>query len=531
MHGSYRLVVAAGAAILGLAVGSALAQKPGGTLRVSNSANPTSMSIHEEVSITTVQAAMPLFNNLVMFDPAIARNSPESIIPELAESWGWDAAGTKLTFKLRAGVKWHDGKPMTAKDVQCTWHRVNGKEPDYYRKNPRRIWYTNLKEVTVNGDHEATFHLERPQPALLSMLASGMAPVFPCHVAAKDMRTNPIGTGPFKFVEFKSNELVRLVRNPDYWKPGRPYLDAVESRIIPNRSTRSLALVAGEIDMTSTGDVNAPLMKDFAAQAPHVYCKLGPTNVSSNVLINKARAPFDNPQLRRALMLGLDRQGFIDIMSHGQSSISGVMQAAPEGVWGMPKDVLETLPGYSGTLEQRQAEARKIMESLGYGPQNRIKIKVSTRDFSTYKEPAVILVDQLNKLYFEAELEIIESTIWFGRAARQDFTVAFNLSGVAIDDPDVTITENFACKSDNNFTKYCNPEVDKLLEEQSGERDPAKRKALVWQIERVLAEEVARPIISHGRAAQCWQPYVKGFVRQENSIYNHWRLEQVWLDR
>ena len=107
----------------------------------------------------------------------------------------------------------------------------------------------------------------------------------------------------------------------------------------------------------------------------------------------------------------------------------------------------------------------------------------------------------------------------------------YHLTGTAIDDPDVTITENFACKSDNNFTKYCNPEVDKRLAAQSAELDPEKRRTMVWDIERLLAEEIARPIYSHGRAAQCWQPHLRGYVRQENSIYNHWRLEQVWLDK
>ena len=514
-----------------LAPGTAVAQQSGGVLRVGNPANPSSLSIHEEASITTVQSVMAVFNNLVLFDPTNQRNSPETIIPDLAESWAWDAAGTKLTFKLRTGVHWHDGKPFSAKDVQCTWSRLIGKEPDYFRKNPRRIWYENLKDITVDGDTSVTFHLARPQPALLSMLASGMSPVYPCHVAAKDMRTNPIGTGPFKMVEFKSNEVVRLARNPGYWKPGRPYLDGIEHRVIPNRSTRVLALSAGDLHMTSTGDISVPVMKDIASSSPNVVCRLGPTNVSSNILINSARPPFDNLQVRRAVMLGMDRQSFIDIMSQGHSSISGVMMALPEGNFGMPKEVLEKLPGYGGTLESRQTEAKKIMEGLGYGPNKRLKIKVSTRDFSAYKDPAVILVDQLNKIWFDAELEIIESTVWFGRAGRQDYSIAFNLSGMAIDDPDVTITENFACNSDNNFSKYCNPQVDKMLAAQSAERDPEKRKKMVWEIERVLAEDIARPIYSHGRAAQCWQPSVKGYVRQENSIYNHWRLEQVWLER
>ena len=523
--------LASGIVLASLAGAPAVAQKHGGTLRVTSSANPPSLSVHEEVSIVTIQKISPVFSNLIKFDPTKKTNAPEAIIPELAESWTWSADGTKLTFKLRSGVRWHDGKPFSSKDVKCTWDRLTDKEPGFFRKNPRRIWYANLNDVTVDGDSEVTFHLGRPQPSLLTMLASGMSPVYPCHVDARTMRTAPIGTGPFKFKEFRSNEAVRMEKNPDYWKKGFPYLDAIEMRVITNRSTRVLALQAGEVDMTSPGDITVPVMKDINRNAPQIQCTLGPTNVSSNVLINSAKPPFDNPKLRRVVMLGLDRQGFIDIMSHGASSISGVMQALPEGLWGMPKAVLEKLPGYSGTLAERQAEAHKIMSELGYGPNNRLKIKVSTRDFTTYKEPAVILVDQLNKLFFDAELEIIETAIWFGRAARQDYTIAFNLSGVAIDDPDVTITENFHCKSENNFTKYCNPKVDELLEQQSAERDVEKRKQIVFEIERVLAEEIARPIISHGRSAQCWHPYVKGYIRQENSIYNQWRLEALWLDK
>ena len=117
-------------------------------------------------------------------------------MPDLADSWAWDATNTKLTFKLHPGVKWHDGKPFTAKDVQCTWNKLTGKDPDDFRKNPRAIWWQNLKEVTVNGDLEVTFVLNRPQPSFLSLFASGYTPVYPCHVSTKDMRTNPIGTGP-----------------------------------------------------------------------------------------------------------------------------------------------------------------------------------------------------------------------------------------------------------------------------------------------------------------------------------------------
>jgi peptide/nickel transport system substrate-binding protein len=523
-------IVAAMMAIC-FAVPPAAAQKHGGTLRVYISANPSSLSILEEVSFTTVMAAAPVFNGLVVFDPLKPVGGIDTVMPELAESWSWDESGTKLTFKLRQGVKWHDGKPFTAKDVQCTWHWLTGKTDDYFRKNPRRVWWTNLKEVTVDGNHEATFHLARPQPSILALLASGFGVVYPCHVAAKDQRTNPIGTGPFKFVEFKSNEKVRVVRNPDYWKRGLPYLDGVDYTIVANRSTRVLGLIAGAFDLTTAGDITVPIMNDIASQAPHIVCTLGPTNVSANVLVNDKRPPFDNLKLRQAMALALDRQAFITILSQGASTISGNMMPLPEGLWGMPKEKLEALTGYSGTMAERRAQALKIMEELGYSAQKKLSVKVSTRDLAAYKDATVILVDQLNQVHFAAELDIIESSVWFGRAARQDYWVALNLTGSSVDDPDATLVESYACDSEYNFTKYCNPEITRLLEAQSAEREVAKRREIVWEIERILNEDVARPVILHGRSAQCRQPYVKGHVRAANSIYSNWRLEQTWLDK
>jgi peptide/nickel transport system substrate-binding protein len=526
-----RMLVATAIFATCFAAPPAAAQKQGGTLRVYISANPSSLSILEEVSFTTVMAAAPIFNGLVVFDPMKPIGGIDTVIPDLAESWSWDESGTKLTFKLRQGVKWHDDKPFTAQDVQCTWHWLNGKTEDYFRKNPRRVWWTNLKEVTVKGDHEATFHLARPQPSVLALLGSGFGVVYPCHVAAKDQRTNPIGTGPFKFVEFKSNEKVRLVRNPDYWKKGLPYLDAVDYTIVSNRSTRVLGLIARAFDLTTTGDITVPIMNDIAIQAPQIVCTLGPTNVSANVLVNDKRPPFDNLKLRQAMALALDREAFITILSQGASTISGNMMPLPEGLWGMPKEKLQALTGYSGTIEERRAHARKIMEELGYSAQKKLNLKVSTRDLAAYKDAAIIFVDQLNQLHFAAELDIIESSVWFGRAARQDYWVALNLTGSSVDDPDATLVESYACDSEYNYTRYCNPEVTKLLEAQSAERDVVKRSEIVWEIERILNEGVARPVILHGRTAQCRQPYVKGHVRAANSIYSNWRHEQVWLDK
>src|SRR5207237_1142031 len=143
------------------------------------------------------------------------------------------------------------GKPFTARNVKCTWDLLQGKSAEKLRLNPRKAWYLNLDEVVTNGDFEVTFRLKRPQPAFVALLASGFSPVYPCHVSARDMRQHPIGTGPFKFVEFKPNELIKVTRNPDYWKKDRHYLDGIEYHIIKTVATGVLRLVSGKFDMTS----------------------------------------------------------------------------------------------------------------------------------------------------------------------------------------------------------------------------------------------------------------------------------------
>ena len=228
MKRQLRGVATAAALLLGLGAGNAaLAEKAGGTLKVSHFDSPASMSIHEEATVAALRPAMAVFNNLVMYKQDVAQTSLQSIVPDLATGWSWNEDGTELTFPLRQSVKWHDGKPFTAKDVKCTWDLLQGKASEKFRLNPRKSWYRNLDEVTANGDYEVTFRLKRPQPSLLALLASGWSPVYPCHVPPAQMRQHPIGTGPFKFVEFRPNERIRVVKNPEYWKPGRPYLDGI----------------------------------------------------------------------------------------------------------------------------------------------------------------------------------------------------------------------------------------------------------------------------------------------------------------
>ena len=527
-----RMVFAiAGMAFGMLAAGQVLAQKQGGTLRVTHRDNPPSASIHEEATISTVMPFMSVYSNLVLFDLADKKNRLETVAPELATAWSWSADGRQLTMKLREGVRWHDGRPFTSEDVKCTWEQLIGKRDIGLRKNPRRSWYFNLRGVSTPGPHEVVFELAEPQPSFLVMLAGGMSPVYPCHVNGTQMRTKPVGTGPFRFAEFKQNEGMRVARNPDYWKPGRPYLDAIEYTIITNRATAMLAFGSGKFDLSFSTDWPPHQVAEVKAQAPQVICEVQATNTQANLLVNRERPPFDNAEVRRAMNLAIDRQAFVDILGRGETLIGATLMPPPAGVWGMPAEELRAVEGYGTNPATSRAKGQEIMRRLGYSPEKPLRIKVSTRNIPVYRDNAVLLTDHLKHVFIEGEVEPIDTAVWYTRMIKKDYQVGMNVQGLGIDDPDVAFFESFSCDSERNYTAYCNKDMEALFHQQSRMTDFTARRKLVWEIDRKLQEDGARPVIMHDRAGTCWWPAVKGVRMSANSIYNHWRFEDVWLDR
>ena len=509
----------------------ALAQKQGGILKIYHRDNPPSASIHEEATFSTLIPFMPVFNNLVIFDQHEPQNSQKTIKPELAKSWQWSADGRQLKFKLEENVKWHDGRPFTARDVICTFELLTDKSSQRLRRNPRASWYRNLDLVSAESDFDVTIHLKRPQPSLLSMLASGLTPMYPCHVSGAQMRTKPIGTGPFKVNNFSEFQAVRLGRNTDYRKKDRPYLDGIEFIIVNNPSTAVLSFVAGRFDMTFPWEVTPLQAKFVKKEAPTAICETTSMNLNINLLVNRTVAPFDKAELRHALMLAMDRKPYVEQLTDGQAVIGGTLQPPPDGVWGLPPEMLARVPGYGTDIDKNRAEARAIMEKMGYGPNNRLRVKLATRGVPLYKEPAEMLAGQLREIYIDADVEIVETSLWFNRLNRKEYTLGVNATGNGVDDPDQTFFENFACRSSRNYTGYCNAEIEKLFDVQSTERDTEKRRQLVQEIDVRLLADGARPVIYWSRDTTCRQPYVKGYTQMVNSAYNGFRFEDVWIDK
>jgi peptide/nickel transport system substrate-binding protein len=507
------------------------AQKTGGTLRIPLRENPGSASLLEESSILTNLPFMGVFNNLVIFDQTDKVARPESIKPDLASEWSWSTDNKVLTMKLRQGVKWHDGKPFTSADVQCTWDTILERRNAGWRKNVRKAWYHNLKDVTINGPSEVRFTLERPQPSFMTLLANGFSAVYPCHVDGKAMRQKPIGTGPFKVVEFRPNESVKLMRNADYWKPGLPYLDAIEYTIVQSQATRTLSFIAGQFDMIMPEDAGVPMIKDITTQVPKAVCELTANNVTHSLLINHKSPSMQDARVKRAISLALDRNAFV-MAAGGSGRLGGNMMSPPYGVWGLTAEQVQAVPGYGTDVEMNRTEARKLMAEAGYGLHKKLKLTFLVRQsLPVYLRNITLVADQLRTIYIEGNIAQKEYTLFDGAIIKGAYTLAYHQTAPSADDPDVALYENYLCNSERNYTKYCNPAIEAKIHEQSATVDAKKRKQLVQQIDLMLLQDMARPALYQGMSGTCWNPYVKGYVKASNGIYNHNRFENVWLDK
>jgi peptide/nickel transport system substrate-binding protein len=521
----------------GLAVVSAAAQapapaKPSGILRmVLREDLPQGFSIHETATNSVTWPSMPCYSNLVVYDQTKRLGRMDTIVPELAEKWSWQDNYRNLVFFLRKDVKWHDGQPFTSKDVKFTFDTVReaADAPAKLRINPRKEWYANVDAVEAPDAHTVVFRLKRPQPSLVAMLASGYSPVIPAHVPIAEHRSRCIGTGPFKFKEWKRGQSVELVRNPDYFVKGRPYLDGVRYTVIVERGTRVAALQANQIDVAYPGETTLSIAEQLKGAVPSMVFTETASNVSENLLLNTKKPPFDNVKVRRALSFAIDRRAYTQTVHRGAAVIGASLAPKPWGVWGLVDKDLHQLPGYGGAAEGR-ATAKKLLAEAGFGPGNPLKVEIVTRAIAIYLDFSGFVVSDLKQVGVEATLKQIETAQWHPMVTRREFHIGANLTGLGVDDPDANFYENYACGSSRNYGDYCNEEVTRLIEQQSQEIDQKKRLALVWQIQKKLEEDAARPTMGWRTDRFAHYPYVKNLIPNQVT-YNCCRLQDVWLDK
>jgi peptide/nickel transport system substrate-binding protein len=518
-----------------LVVTPASAQTPkprrGGILNSVLTEDPPGLLVHESATISNVWPMSPCYSNLVIFDPLKPLDSAETVIPELAERWSWQDSFRNLVFFLRKSVTWHDGRPFTARDVKHTFDMVR-EAPDAtvkMRTSPRKDWYANVEAIETPEPHTVVFRLKRPQPSLLLMFASGYSPVYPAHVPIADLRQRCVGTGPFRHKDYLRGQLIELERNPSYFVPDRPYLDGIRYTIIRERGTRLAALQAGRIDAFLPLEMTKAMADAARAQAPSLVITEVGQNGSDNVILNHKRAPFDNPRVRQAVNLALDRNAYVRGVRQNGAVTGAALMPKPLGFWGLPDAELRTLAGYRDPAKDK-AEAKRLLAAAGYGPDKPLRVDLVTRTLPIYLDLASFVVDQLRLIGMEATLKQLDTAAWFPALSRRDFQIGANLTAGGFDDPDAYLFENYKCGSPRNYTDYCSEETDRLIDQQSQELDRATRLKLVADIQRKLEADVARPMLGWRKEYFARWPHVKNLL-PHNALYNYGRMQEVWLDK
>jgi peptide/nickel transport system substrate-binding protein len=533
MGGFARVLVAVALSFI-VAPSGALAQapRPGGMLTlIQREDPPQGFAIHETSTISSVWPAMPCLSNLVLFDPLKKTESAETVIGELAEKWAWQDNYRNLVFFLRRDVKWHDGQPFTSRDVKFTFDMVR-EAPDAQAKlrlSPRKDWYSNVEAIEAPDSHSVVFRLKRPQPSLLLMLASGYSPVYAAHLPPASYRTGCIGTGPFKLKEWRKGEFVEYVRNPDYFVKGRPYLDGLRYVVIKERGTQLAALQAGRADVSFPGDSSKAGAEQLKQALPQLVVVPFSQNVNDNIIMNVTKPPFDNVKVRLAVSHAIDRRALVRAVHQGGAVIGASLAPRPHGVWGLLEKDLLALPGYGKNPVDEKAKARKLLAEVGVTPQSALRVEMVTRSIPIYVDLASFVINELKQVGIEATLKQIETAQWHPMASRGDYQIGANLTGIGPDDPDANFYENYACGSPRNYTKYCNEQLGKLVDQQSQEIDPKKRLALVHDIQKQLEAEAARPMLDWRLDYFTHWPHVKNLIPHQ-SIYNFGRMQEVWRD-
>ncbi len=449
--------------------------KRGGILNAMLMEDPPGFSIHESSTISGLWPVAPCYSNLVIFDPLKPMESVDTVMPELAERWSWQDGYRNLVFFLRKNVKWHDGKLFSSADVKYTF------------------------------------------------------PVYPAHVPLAELRQRCVGTGPFKLKEYLRGQMVELERNPEYFVKDRPYLDGIRYPIITERGTRLAALQTGRLDTGAPLEMTKVMAETVKRNVPSMLVTEIGQNGSDNVVMNHKKPPFDNVTVRRAVSLAMDRHAYVQGVRYNGAVVGAALMPKPWGTWGLLDKDLKVLPGYRSSNVDK-AEAKRLLAQAGYGPAKPLRVELTTRAIAIYVDLASFVADQLRLVGVEAPVKQLDTAQYFPALARREFVIGANLTAGAFDDPDAYLFENYKCGTARNYTDYCSEAMDHLIDQQSEELDRDKRLKRVFEIQRKLEADVARPMLGWRNEYFTRWPYVKNLV-PHNSLYNYARMQEVWLDK
>ena len=483
----------------------ALGQTRGGTLRaallgfgVVNTLDPQKAGLNSDFFVLNT-----MFNTLVKFDGNM------KIVPDLAESWT-NPNPTTYEFKLRKGVKFHDGNEMTSDDVKFTIERAAAEAT----KSPNRAKFTVIDKIDTPDKYTVRFVTKTPFVPLLSFFTNTTTGAQIISRKALEKMGDeafakaPVGTGAFKFKEWKPGEKISFVAHKEYFEQGLPYLDAVDIPLIPEEPSGITAILGGQIDLASTAPfADVPkLEKD-----PNITISKTPGLNFRFIQLNIQKPPFDDVHFRRALSLATNREAIVAAALFGEGT--PMWGATPPAIaWAFEKKPRELCVF---NPERAKAELAKSKYKAG------TEAQVITWGSSWWKRWTEIFVAQVNQvLGVKFTLDVTEANTAFSRFRANDMQ-AQATGWIARVEADEYVPEVFRTDGPRNFNKYSNPEVDKLVDASRQEFDQTKRGELLKKAEDLVVEDMPMIFTMNNNAHNMWSKKVKGFVPLPSQSYGN----------
>ncbi len=506
------------------AVEAAETPRRGGVLLAAIGADAPSLDPHQEQTFATIELVAPLYSTLIQIDPL---DYPK-IIGDVATEWKIAPDGLTYTFKLRQGIRFHDGSPLTAADVRASYEKIVF--PPEGVRSIRKNAYSAVASIEAPDPGTVVFKLKFPSASLLSNLASPWNVIYPKKYLDKDpnyFKTNVVGSGPFKFKSYTRGSTFEGVRNPDYFVKDRPYLDGYKFYISPETSVRAAALRSGrafiEFRTMPAAEVDA-IRKTLGDK---VVVQETPGTGLFGIAMNQTVKPFTDVRVRKALTLAFDRYTASRVLYPLASlrDVGGLMRPATE--WAMPEAELKKLPGFGKHMDEDRAEARRLLAEAGYP--NGFKVILKNRNVKIpYQDFAVFAIQEWRKIGVEAEHRPLETAAWFADG-RDTGSFELIISGVFhyIDDPDLFL-QRYTTGDPNNWGRFSDPRIDDLYARQARVLDPSERKRLVNEIEKIVLDNAYYiPGLWWRRSVVHWAK-VKNYVAPPNH-YSNQKLQDVWL--
>lgn len=454
----------------------------------------------------------------VIFEGLIDWARDLSIVPSIAESWTISRDGKLYTFKIRKGIKFHNGKDLTSEDVKWSLEYIGDSKNGAYKYSAFQV----IDAIEDPDPYTIRVRLKSPLASFLSDIGTSQAPITPRgSVIERRPKTFPPGTGPFEFVEWKPSQLIRLKKNPNYWQKGVPYLDEIEMRPIPDEQIRFAALRSREVDMVDKIPF-AEAKEILKGALSGLGISTGEAAGHYRLRMNVRKPPLSDVRVRQAIAYALNKQDIVEAVS-----------------WGLGKAIYWRYPRNTRwfiELEDRKQDgkrAKALLEDAGYAQGFRVNAPIHSGSLSAGQ----VVKAQLEKIGVDMNLQIMDRGAYRDRIAKRDYDIVLSGGGLA-PDPDSLLYDAFHSRFVNhqNESGYQNPELDRILEEARVISEFDKRKLLYTDALRVLVRDVPEiPLYTYPWIFG-FRNNVKGFEAEETrGVFsfnaNKGGMPVTWIDR